>query len=206
MNNNNNTIEDNTCPKVLNLQKKIKNKYLENPDCQIFIFGKKEHPEVIGLLGQTNNSAIVISCLKEIENIDIKFPFYLFSQTTANYNEYSEIQEYLSSFIENNDEPENYFFNTICSSVKNRIPQIKEFCKKHDLIIFVSDKESSNGEMLFNECKKSNENSHRVASRDELKEEWFENIQNIGISGATSTPLWLMEEIKQYIEQRLAKV
>ena len=191
-------IFDETCPVVLKLQEKIKTIYLENPDSQIFIFGKHGHPEVNGLIGQTNNTATIISSFEDIKKIKICFPFYLFAQTTANYDEYLKIQEYLGHYLPNKN-TENYFFDTICPSVKKRIPQLEEFCKNHDIVIFVSDYNSSNGKMLFEICKKSNKNSYFVTSTKEIRCEWFLDKNRVGISGATSTPIWLMQNIETEI-------
>lgn len=197
---NNINIIDETCPVVLKLQEKIKKIYSENPNSCILIFGKKKHPEVNGLLGQTNNTATIISSFDEVKNIKINFPFYLFAQTTANYDEYLKIQEYLKNFIKN-DDSKKYFFDTICPSVKKRIPQLQEFCKKHDIIIFVSDYNSSNGKMLFEICKKANPNSYFVTSELDINQEWFKGLYSIGISGATSTPVWLMKKIEEKIKK-----
>jgi 4-hydroxy-3-methylbut-2-enyl diphosphate reductase len=198
---NNVEIIDATCPVVLNLQKKIKEKFLENPDNQIVIFGKKGHAEVNGLVGQTNGKALVISNIEEADNIDMNKPVFLFSQTTSDYQEYCKIETYLKeksiSAYENIDNIT--VFQTICPSVKNRIPRLRDFCKNNELILFVSDHNSSNGNMLFKVCKDSNPDSYFVTSPNELQKKWFKNKFSIGISGATSTPLWLMEQIKKKV-------
>ncbi len=195
---NNINIIDKTCPVVLKLQEKIKKKYLENPDSQIFIFGKKQHPEVNGLLGQTDNTAIIISSFEEISEVEKKDKMFLFSQTTANYDEYKKIHSYLTSYAKDNNK-ELEFFDTICPSVTKRIPELIKFCKNYELIIFVSDNESSNGKMLYEICKSVNENSFFINSEKDIKKEWLNNIHRIGISGATSTPIWLMNNIKNYL-------
>lgn len=200
---NNIEIIDETCPVVLKLQKKIQKVYDENKNVQIIIFGKKGHAEVNGLVGQTENNAKVISSLDEAKEIDITKPIFLFSQTTSDYYEYQQIEKYLKDKIkETTNKLDNIVvFQTICPSVIKRIPKLKEFCSKHDIIIFVSDYNSSNGKMLFDVCKETNENSYFVTDVQELNENWFVNKKNIGISGATSTPLWLMEEIKSEIKK-----
>lgn len=196
---NNVEIIDATCPVVLNLQKKIKEKYNENPNNQIVIFGKKGHAEVNGLVGQTNGKALVISNIKEANNIDINKPVFLFSQTTSNYQEYCRIETYLKEkSISTYGNIDNItVFQTICPSVKNRIPRLREFCQNKELILFVSDYNSSNGNMLFEVCKNANSESYFVTSPDELEKKWFKNKTSVGISGATSTPLWLMEQVKK---------
>ena len=197
-------IIDATCPDVLTLQKKIKEKFLENEQNQIVIFGKKGHAEVNGLVGQTNGKATVISGLEEAEKVDISKPVFLFSQTTSNYDEYCKIETYLKEkSIKIYGNIDNItVFQTICPSVKNRIPRLKEFCKNHDIIIFVSDPKSSNGNMLFNVCKNSNDKSFFVTSPNDLHSNWFIGTSSVGISGATSTPLWLMEEIKNTVQNQ----
>jgi 4-hydroxy-3-methylbut-2-enyl diphosphate reductase len=194
-------IIDATCPVVLNLQKRIKEKFLENSQNQIVIFGKKGHAEVNGLVGQTNGTALVISNIDEAKKIDISKPVFLFSQTTSNFSEYCKIETYLKEkSIKIYGNIDNItVFQTICPSVKNRIPRLTEFCKRHELIIFVSDPKSSNGSMLFKVCSESNSHSYFVTTSNDLKKEWFLGKSSVGISGATSTPLWLMEEIRDAI-------
>ncbi len=199
---NNIKIIDETCPVVLNLQKKIRKTYLENKSSQIIIFGKKGHAEVNGLIGQTDGTAKVISSFSEAADIDISKPFFLFSQTTSNFDEYKKIEEYLvnKSYDKFGNSDNIKVYQTICPSVIKRIPRLEEFCLKQDLVIFVSDDNSSNGKMLYEICKKANNNSYFITKPDELKKEWFYEMENIGISGATSTPLWLMEKAKNKIE------
>jgi 4-hydroxy-3-methylbut-2-enyl diphosphate reductase len=194
-------VIDATCPVVLNLQKRIRERFAKCPDCQIVIFGKKGHAEVNGLVGQTNGNARVISNIIEADEIDITRPVFLFSQTTSNFKEYSTIETYLKEkslkMLGNIDNITVY--QTICPSVKNRIPRLKEFCINHDVIIFVSDYKSSNGSMLFKVCQESNPQSHFVTNADEIKIDWFTPKSSVGISGATSTPMWLMQEVQFYV-------
>lgn len=202
---NNVEIIDATCPVVLNLQKRIKNKFAECPDCQIVIFGKKGHAEVNGLVGQTEGKATVISNIEEADSLDLSKPLFLFSQTTSNFREYSKIESYLKekSLKELGNIDNITVYQTICPSVKNRIPRLKEFCKQHDIIIFVSDYKSSNGNMLFKVCQETNQNSYFLTHPDEVKMEWLKNASSVGISGATSTPLWLMQDVKTQTENLL---
>jgi 4-hydroxy-3-methylbut-2-enyl diphosphate reductase len=198
-------IIDETCPVVLNLQKKIRNIYNQHKDSQIVIFGKKGHAEVNGLVGQTLGNAKVISNTSEANNIDISKPIFLFSQTTGNYSEYQKIEEFLKTkainLFGNSDKIK--IFQTICPSVIKRIPRLKNFCNNHDLLLFVSDFNSSNGKMLFEVCKNTNSNSYFITDSIEIRKEWFNNAKSIGISGATSTPLWLMEDVKRGIEKMI---
>jgi len=195
------TLVDATCPIVLILQKKIKMKYEECPDCQIVIFGKKGHAEVNGLVGQTNGNAIVISNLEEADILDLNKQTFVFSQTTSNCNEYEHVGDFLKnkSLSINGNNNKITIYNTICPSVKNRIPRLKEFCKNFDVILFVSDPKSSNGKMLFSVCKERNPRSFFVCSTDDIRKSWFKEVKSVGVSGATSTPLWLMEDVKNYV-------
>lgn len=191
-------VIDATCPIVITLQKQIRKKHLESPENQIVIYGKKGHAEVNGLVGQTNSTAIVISNIEEADLLELTKPIFLFSQTTSNYTEYLDIEKFLIEksirTLGNTDKLTVY--QTICPSVKNRIPRLQKFCIKHDVIIFVSDYKSSNGNMLFKICKENNIKSFFITNPNDLNINWFKGDVSIGISGATSTPLWLMEKVK----------
>ena len=193
---NNIEIIDATCPVVLKLQKRIKEQY-ETGDGQIVIFGKKGHAEVLGLVGQTQSTAIVIENLDEVTTLDFTRDIYLYSQTTKSLDEFHRIIDYIQSHIS----PEATFksFDTICRSVANRMPNISQFAAKHDLILFVCGRKSSNGKVLFNECLRVNPNSHLVEDPQEIRPEWLEGIRTVGICGATSTPRWLMEQCRDAI-------
>ncbi|MBR0166868.1 MAG: 4-hydroxy-3-methylbut-2-enyl diphosphate reductase [Prevotella sp.] len=193
---NNIEIIDATCPVVLQLQKRIKTQY-ETGDGQIVIFGKKGHAEVLGLVGQTQSNAIVIESFDEVTTLDFTRDIYLYSQTTKSLDEFHRIIDYIQSHIS----PEATFksFDTICRSVANRMPNISQFAAKHDLILFVCGRKSSNGKVLFNECLRVNPNSHLVEDPQEIQPEWLEGIQTVGICGATSTPRWLMEQCRDAI-------
>lgn len=194
---NNIEIIDATCPVVLQLQRRIKREYDSNPDAQIVIFGKPGHAEVLGLVGQTNSKAIVIAGIDDAKALDFKRDIYLYSQTTKSLDEFHRIIDYIQKHIS----PEATFrsFDTICRQVANRMPNISSFAKRHDLILFVCGRKSSNGKVLFNECKSVNPNSHLIEGPDEIKREWIEGIDTIGICGATSTPKWLMERCRDRI-------
>ena len=193
---NNIEIIDATCPVVLKLQKRIKEQY-ETGDGQIVIFGKKGHAEVLGLVGQTQSNAIVIENFDEVTTLDFTRDIYLYSQTTKSLDEFHRIIDYIQSHIS----PEATFksFDTICRSVANRMPNISQFAAKHDLILFVCGRKSSNGKVLFNECLRVNPNSHLVEDPQEIRPEWLEGIRTVGICGATSTPRWLMEQCRDAI-------
>ena len=194
---NNIEIIDATCPVVLQLQRRIKKQYDANPDAQIVIFGKKGHAEVLGLVGQTNNSAIVIEHFNGVEKLDFSRDIYLYSQTTKSLDEFHRIIDYIQEHIS----PQATFksFDTICRQVANRMPNISSFASRHDLILFVSGGKSSNGKVLFNECKRVNPNSYQIERAEEIDLDWLKDINTIGICGATSTPKWLMEECRDFI-------
>ena len=194
---NNIEIIDATCPVVLQLQKRIKKQYDESDKAQIVIFGKKGHAEVLGLVGQTQSSAIVIESFDEVTKLDFTRDIYLYSQTTKSLDEFHRIIDYIQAHIS----PEATFksFDTICRSVANRMPNISQFAAKHDLILFVCGRKSSNGKVLFNECLRVNPNSHLVEDPQEIQSEWLEGIETVGICGATSTPRWLMEQCRDAI-------
>lgn len=194
---NNIEIIDATCLVVLQLQRRIKREYDSNPDAQIVIFGKPGHAEVLGLVGQTNSKAIVIAGIDDAKALDFNRDIYLYSQTTKSLDEFHRIIDYIQEHIS----PEATFrsFDTICRQVANRMPNISSFAKRHDLILFVCGRKSSNGKVLFNECRSVNPNSHLIEGPDEIKREWIEGIDTIGICGATSTPKWLMERCRDRI-------
>lgn len=194
---NNIEIIDATCPVVLQLQKRIKKQFDTNPNAQIVIFGKNGHAEVLGLVGQTRSEAIVIEHFDEVHKLDFERDIYLYSQTTKSLDEFHRIIEYIQSHI--SDKAIFRSFDTICRQVANRMPNIARFATQHDVIIFVSGRKSSNGKVLYNECKTVNPNSYHVENANEISLEWFANAQTVGVCGATSTPKWLMEECRDYI-------
>ncbi|MBN2263405.1 MAG: 4-hydroxy-3-methylbut-2-enyl diphosphate reductase [Prolixibacteraceae bacterium] len=194
---NNNTIIDATCPVVLKLQQRIKTSFeqIQKTNGQLLIYGKKGHAEVIGLNGQTGNKAIVVSSVDDLEQIDFSRPIEMYSQTTMPLSGFNQIKEAINKRALNKVT----FHDTICRQVANRVPHIGEFAKKFDIILFVSGKNSSNGKLLFEECKRSNPRSYFISSASELDTSWFQNAKSVGICGATSTPQWLMEQVKDSI-------
>lgn len=201
---NNIKIIDATCPVVLKLQQRIKHTYNDEPEePQIVIYGKRGHAEVNGLVGQTAGKALVIENIDEIDKIDYSRNVYLYSQTTKSVQELKKIIEAVKEKMQDGAELKSY--DTICRSVANRIPQIREFAKRHDLILFVCGSKSSNGKILFGECLDANPNSHLVSNETEIDPEWLKNKELIGICGATSTPMWLMNSVKAAAEQIACK-
>ena len=190
-------IIDATCPVVLQLQRRIKKQYDACPEAQIVIFGKPGHAEVLGLVGQTESKAIVIANVEEVKRLDFTRDIYLYSQTTKSLDEFHRIIEYIQEHIS----PDATFksFDTICRQVANRMPNISTFAARHDLVLFVCGRKSSNGKVLFNECKSVNPNSHLIEGPEEIKKEWLDGVRTIGICGATSTPKWLMEQCRDAI-------
>lgn len=193
---NNIEIIDATCPVVLQLQKRIKSQY-DGGVAQIVIFGKKGHAEVLGLVGQTQGTAIVIEQFEEVKRLDFTRDIYLYSQTTKSLDEFHRIIDYIQQHIS----PTATFksFDTICRSVANRMGGISEFASRHDLILFVCGRKSSNGKVLFNECLRVNPNSHLIEGPEEIQPQWLDDIASVGICGATSTPKWLMEQCRDAI-------
>ena len=197
---NNIEIIDATCPVVLKLQQRIRKQY-DLANGQIVIFGKKGHAEVLGLVGQTAGNAIVIEHFDEVEHLDFTRDIYLYSQTTKSLDEFHRIIDYIQSHIT----PGATFksFDTICRSVANRMPNISRFAARHDLILFVCGRKSSNGRVLFNECQRVNPNTHLIEGPTEIDPAWLEGIETVGICGATSTPTWLMEQCRDAISNEV---
>ncbi|MDD6907082.1 4-hydroxy-3-methylbut-2-enyl diphosphate reductase [Phocaeicola faecicola] len=195
------TLIDATCPVVLRLQKRIKQEFdtanAEGREKQIVIFGKNGHAEVLGLVGQTNGTAIVIENLDEARSLDFSKDIFLYSQTTKSLDEFRQIVTYIQEHIA----PDATFkyYDTICRQVANRMPDIQDFAASHELIFFVCGHKSSNGKILFQECKKVNPNSYQIDGPEEIDRSLLEGVKSIGICGATSTPKWLMEACQKAI-------
>ena len=190
-------IIDATCPVVLQLQRRICRQYECCPDAQIVIFGKPGHAEVLGLVGQTQNHAIVIAHFEDVKKLDFTHDIYLYSQTTKSLDEFHRIIDYIQTHIS----PPATFrsFDTICRQVANRMPNVSNFARRHDLVLFVCGRKSSNGRVLFNECRRVNPNSQLIEGPEEIKKEWLKDVTTIGICGATSTPKWLMQQCREAI-------
>lgn len=190
-------IIDATCPVVLQLQRRIKRKYDTPNRPQIVIYGKRGHAEVLGLVGQTNGEAIVIENLEEAEKLDFTKDICLFSQTTKSLEGFQSIVAYITEHIQAPAVFE--YFDTICRQVANRLPNIRNFAARHDVVLFVCGLKSSNGKVLYEECKKVNAQSYMVDEPETIQPEWFDDAQTVGICGATSTPKWLMEACRDTI-------
>ncbi|MBR1774265.1 MAG: 4-hydroxy-3-methylbut-2-enyl diphosphate reductase [Bacteroidales bacterium] len=195
---NNITLIDATCPMVLKLQKDVLKGYqdIKKKNGQIVIFGKKGHAEVIGLCGQTENNAVVISKEEDIDKIDMTKPLHIFSQTTKNKEDYRNIISVIKSRHRTGDI---LVTDSICKKVSSRAEKIEEFAKSVDCVLFVSGKNSSNGLYLYNLCKRSNPNTFFITDTEDIDIEKVKQFNLVGISGATSTPMWLMKKVEQTI-------
>ena len=196
-------IIDATCPVVLQLQRRIKRQYDDNPQAQIVIFGKNGHAEVLGLVGQTDGNAIVVENLDDASHLCFDRDIYLYSQTTKSLDEFHALIAYIQAHIS----PQATFrsFDTICRQVANRMPNIAAFAARHDMILFVSGHKSSNGKVRFNECLRVNANSHHIEQPSEIDLNWLDGVKTIGICGATSTPKWIMEQCRDHILEALKR-
>ena len=198
--NNGITLIDATCPVVLKLQQRIHRQYqeLDPKTQQIVIFGQKGHAEVLGLVGQTDGNAIVIESADEIERIDFSKDIFLYSQTTKSASSYNQLIDKIASLV-----PDGRTFihnNTVCGQVSHRRENIREFASRHSVILFVSGRKSSNGKVLFNECLNVNPRSYLIEGKEDIDFSQLEGAVSVGICGATSTPKWLMEECRDYIQ------
>ena len=190
---NNIELIDASCPVVLKLQNRIKNSF--DKEEKIYIYGKHGHAEVVGLLGQTNEEAIVFQNLEELDLATMPKEITLYSQTTKSTDSFYEINKVLAEngiTVNTND--------TICRQVSNRDKELRDFAKNYDRIVFVSGTKSSNGKVLYNVCLDQNPNTYFVSSVADLKAEWFSKNERVGICGATSTPMWLMQEVQQHLQ------
>ena len=190
---NNIELIDASCPVVLKLQNRIKNSF--DSGGHMYILGKKGHAEVNGLLGQTNNQATVFQDLEELEIEKMPREITLYSQTTKGTDKLYAIRDHLESKgIKVN------FNDTICRQVSNRDKDLRHFANRYDKIVFVAGQKSSNGKVLYGVCKENNPDSYFVSNKSELDRDWFKDNDTVGICGARSTPMWLMEEVKEELE------
>ena len=200
-------IVDATCPVVWKVQERIKK--FHDKGFQVIIYGKIDHAEVIGLVGHTDGQAIVIKSLEELSKIDLTKKTVLFSQTTMDKPTFHKIKDELSKRIKElvvdsfeDQALEFHAKDTICGQVSGRDKKLREFAAQHDIMIFVAGRNSSNGKVLFHICQEANPKTFFVETVSELRPEWFHGVEQVGISGATSTPQWLMEKIKQTVEEQ----
>lgn len=205
-------IIDASCPVVLKLQKRIRDTYVQHHGgpAQIVIFGQKGHAEVIGLEGQTNNTAIVVESIGDLDGLDYERPIYLFSQTTKSVEEFQAIVDAIQGRIDSlshrliDSSPVFEYHNTICRNVANRVKRLQDFARSNDVVVFVGGKKSSNAKVLFKHCIDANPSTVFVSSVEDLTEDIISKchlVERVGVCGATSTPKWLMEQIRSRIEE-----
>lgn len=193
-------IVDATCPVVLQLQRRIKETYdHSSPRPQIVIYGKAGHAEVNGLVGQTNGEAIVVENIGQLERIDFNRDIALYSQTTMSLQGLAEMVDEINR--RKSPEVNFTYHDTICRQVANRVSHLRDFARRHDVVLFVAGAKSSNGKVLYHECRDVNERSYLVSRPSDFKGEWVEGARSIGICGATSTPRWLMEEVRDIVKK-----
>ena len=207
---NNITVIDATCPVVLQLQRRIKNAYDENKRKLdsgeisamplILIYGKEGHAEVNGLVGQTDGEAKVIQKVEDLNSLDLSRDIYLYSQTTKSLEGFREI---VAEIKRRKQTGEFQYFDTICRQVANRLDGLREFAASHDAVVFVCGAKSSNGKVLFEECRKVNPRTYLVSDESHLDTSLLTGAERIGICGATSTPRWLMQRIAEIIEEKI---
>jgi 4-hydroxy-3-methylbut-2-enyl diphosphate reductase len=204
---NNIDLIDASCPVVLKLQNRVRTSFedVEINDGQIVIYGEQGHAEVNGLVGQTEGKAIIVKTEEDLSKIDFTKPVYFFSQTTKSTKGFEAMKKLIEDRIglqNGSAKPEEVFESndTICRQVSNREPQLKIFSKEHDAIVFVSGKKSSNGKALYEVCKSSNPKTFFISDVDEIQTGWFDNLSTVGICGATSTPMWLMEKVAAHLK------
>lgn len=203
---NNIELIDASCPVVLKLQNRVKNSYdaIKGQNGQVVIYGQQGHAEVLGVAGQTNNEAIVVTTEEDLGKIDFSRPVSFYSQTTKSTAGFYKMKALIEGRIQaqgNTTLLEIFDANdSICRQVSNREPQLEKFSVEHDVIVFVSGKKSSNGKALYGVCKATNERSYFVENEEEINPAWFNENDKVGICGATSTPMWLMEKVAEFIK------
>jgi 4-hydroxy-3-methylbut-2-enyl diphosphate reductase len=204
---NNIELIDASCPVVLKLQNRVRTSFgkVEDEDGQLVIYGEPGHAEVKGLIGQTGGKAILVKNEEDLSMIDFSKPVYLFSQTTKSTEGFQKMRKLIEDRAYKSMEKEvtDEFLvtnDTICRQVSNREPQLKKFAAGQDVLLFVSGKKSSNGKALFSACQSVNPNCYFIEDASEIDENWLKNAENVGICGATSTPLWLMKQVAQKVE------
>jgi len=195
---NNITLIDATCPVVLKLQQRVKkaSESMKEVDGQVVIFGHQGHAEVTGLVGQTDDQAVVIDNPEDYRNLDLSRPMVVFSQTTKSVDDFRQLTENIKGQAQTQTNRVEVH-DTICRQVSNRVPHLRNFAVRYELVIFVGGLYSSNAQVLFDVCKKQNDRSYFVSSPDDLQTEWFSEVNTVGVCGATSTPQWLMEKVAE---------
>jgi 4-hydroxy-3-methylbut-2-enyl diphosphate reductase len=196
---NNITLIDATCPVVLKLQQRVKkaSESMKEVNGQVVIFGHQGHAEVTGLVGQTDDQAVIIDNPEDYRNLDLSRPLVVFSQTTKSVNDFMQLTENIKDHAQANRVE---VHDTICRQVSNRVPHLQQFSVRFDVVVFVGGRYSSNAQVLFDVCKKQNDRTYFVSSPDDLQANWFSGVNTVGVCGATSTPQWLMEKVAEKIK------
>ena len=194
-------VIDATCPVVSALQRKVKSAYerMNEVGGTVVILGKRGHAEVVGLIGQVDENAVVVECEEDLEQVDFSRPIYFLSQTTQSIDKFNRLAKVMRSRLASEDML--CVDDTICRRVSSREEHLRDFAQQHDIIIFVCGRKSSNGKVLYDICRQANERSYNIEEASELQSEWFEGVESVGICGATSTPRWLMESVACAVEQ-----
>ena len=198
-------IKDATCPVVAALQRKVKAAYesMSEVGGTVVIFGKRGHAEVVGLTGQVDENAVVVECEEDLQSVDFSCPIYFLSQTTQSIEKFNHLAALMRERLAS--EEMLTVDDTICRRVSSREEHLRDYSRKHDVVIFVCGRKSSNGKVLYNVCLGANPRTYNIEERSELKEEWFEGAESVGICGATSTPKWLMQEVAEAITEIVKK-
>jgi len=193
------TLVDATCPVVLHLQSNISESYerMKDINAQLVIFGQRGHAEVNGLVGQVGGDAVVLESIEELGLLDFSRPIVLYSQTTKSLEQFVQLCSEIKKRLKRGLPFEAH--DTVCRQVSHRKPHLQEFAQKHDAIIFVSGRNSSNGKVLYEACRDANEHSYMVQSAEDLQADWFKSCRSVGVCGATSTPRWLMKKVAEEI-------
>ncbi|GAB4236421.1 MAG: 4-hydroxy-3-methylbut-2-enyl diphosphate reductase [Ekhidna sp.] len=209
---NNIELIDASCPVVLKLQNRVKNAYdqVKKKKGQLVIYGKPGHAEVIGLTGQTDNEAIIVTGEEDLDKVDFTRPITLYSQTTKSTKGFYGLKEIIEKRIKDESllsiEEDFSANDSICRQVSNREPHMERFAQKHDVILFVAGRKSSNGKALYNVCLSFNERSYFIESEKEIDLSWIHPEDSVGICGATSTPTWLMEQVADFLKKNVAEL
>ncbi len=202
---NNIELIDASCPVVLKLQNRIRNGVEHLGEGQLVVYGKPGHAEVNGLVGQTEGKAIIVETIEDLDKLDFNRPIQFFSQTTQPTSGFKEMREEIQRRMREagtGNELELEANDTLCRQVSNREPQLREFAAAHSVILFVSGKKSSNGKVLFEVCKEVNPRTYFISNLDEVQQDWLTDAESVGICGATSTPMWLMEDVAEKLRQQ----
>jgi 4-hydroxy-3-methylbut-2-enyl diphosphate reductase len=204
---NNIELIDASCPVVLKLQNRIRNGFEHLGEGQLVVYGKPGHAEVNGLVGQTNGKAIIVESMEDLDMLDFTRPIQFFSQTTQPTSGFSEMLAEIRRRMQASGSESSLMLeanDTLCRQVSNREPQLREFSERHDVVLFVSGKKSSNGKVLYEVCKEINPRTYFVSTKEEVDPSWFQGDESVGICGATSTPMWLMEDVARSLATPVA--